>query len=161
MKVKGFQSKISNIHASWKDKELELRLNAEAGLQKQFEFKMVRAVEIFREEITGLKGQHKLMKQEQAAMTTLVFKMERMVSSAENQISRMKMALTLGDIEKLYDTLKVGIPKKIKMAMWLVMQFESSDFNFDVIYNEEKLQEHYEMLEDLEIEEVRQKKLIE
>jgi len=58
-KVKGFQSKISNIHASWKDKELELRLNAEAGLQKQFEFKMVRAVEMFREEVTALKGQHK------------------------------------------------------------------------------------------------------
>tara|TARA_B110000285_G_C15085220_1_gene595819 strand:+ start:1207 stop:1473 length:267 start_codon:yes stop_codon:yes gene_type:complete len=88
-------------------------------------------------------------------MTSLVFKMEKMVQSAENQISRMKMALTLGDIEKLYDTLKVGIPKKIKMAIWLVMQFESSDFNFDVIYNEEKLQEHYEMLEDLEIEEIR------
>lgn len=67
-------------------------------------------------------------------MTSLVSKMEKMLMAAEGQISRMKMALNLGDIEKLYDTMKVGIPKKIKMAMWLVMQFESSDFNFDVIY---------------------------
>lgn len=67
--------------------------------------------------------------------------------SAEDQITRMKIALNLGDIEKLYETLKINIPRKIKMALWLVMQFESSDFNFDVIYQEEKLQEHYEQLE--------------
>jgi|APSaa5957512535_1039671.scaffolds.fasta_scaffold281091_2 hypothetical protein len=91
------------------------------------------------------------MKQEQVAMTSLVVKMERMVSAAEGQIARMKTALNLGDIEKLYWTMKVGVPKKIKMAVWLVMQFESSDFNFDVIYQEEKLQEHYEKLELEEI----------
>ena len=71
--------------------------------------------------------------------------------SAEDQITRMKIALNLGDIEKLYETLKINIPRKIKMALWLVMQFESSDFNFDVIYQEEKLQEHYEQLEQQEI----------
>ncbi len=101
------------------------------------------------------------MKQEQIAMTSLVFKMERMVMAAESQISRMKMALNLGDIEKLYQTLKVGVPKKIKMAIWLVMQFESSDFNFDVIYQEEKLQAHYEKLEEDEIENARQRKVTE
>ena len=71
--------------------------------------------------------------------------------SAEDQITRMKIALNLGDIEKLYETLKINIPRKIKMALWLVMQFESSDFNFDIIYQEEKLQEHYEQLEQQEI----------
>ena len=34
----------------------------------------------------------------------------------------------------------------------------SSDFNFDVIYQEEKLQAHYEQLEEEEIESVRQRK---
>ena len=67
-------------------------------------------------------------------MTSLVYKMESMVTASESQIARCKMALNLGDIEKMYHTLKVGVPKKIKMAIWLVMQFESSDFNFDVIY---------------------------
>ena len=54
-------------------------------------------------------------------MTSLVFKMESMVTASESQISRCKMALNLGDIEKLYQTLKVGVPKKFKMAIWLVM----------------------------------------
>lgn len=84
----------------------------------------------------------------------LIDKMQKMVMSAEDQITRLKLALNLGDIEKLYDTLKINIPRKIKLALWLVMQFESSDFNFDVIYQEERLQEHYEQLEQQEIEKV-------
>ena len=74
--------------------------------------------------------------------------------SAEDQITRLKLALNLGDIEKMYDTLKINIPRKIKLALWLVMQFESSDFNFDVIYQEDRLQEHYEQLEQQETEKV-------
>ena len=80
--------------------------------------------------------------------------MQKMVMSAEDQITRLKLALNLGDIEKMYDTLKINIPRKIKLALWLVMQFESSDFNFDVIYQEDRLQEHYEQLEQQETEKV-------
>ena len=84
----------------------------------------------------------------------LIDKMQKMVMSAEDQITRLKLALNLGDIEKMYDTLKINIPRKIKLALWLVMQFESSDFNFDVIYQEDRLQEHYEQLEQQETEKV-------
>jgi hypothetical protein len=43
------------------------------------------------------------------------------------------------------------MPKKVKVAMYLVNQFEHSDFDFEVIKDEEKLQEEYEDLENKEM----------
>ena len=90
-------------------------------MQKKFEFKMIRAIEMFREEVANLKGQNKLIKAEGESHLRLIDKMQKMVMSAEDQITRMKLALNLGDIEKMYDTLKINIPRKIKLALWLVM----------------------------------------
>jgi len=84
-------------------------------------------------------------------MMHVVLKMEKITMSAENVITRMKLALQMGDLEKMYEILKMKIPNKIKVALYMVYQFESSDFNFDVVHEEDKLQEEYEQLEIEEI----------
>ena len=51
----------------------------------------------------------------------------------------------------VYDVFKIQMPNKVKVANYLVYQFEHSNFNFDVVLNEEKLQESYEVLANLEL----------
>lgn len=41
-----------------------------------------------------------------------------------------KVALKRGDIEGLYDAYRIEVPTKCKVAMFLVHQFETSDFDF-------------------------------
>jgi hypothetical protein len=77
--------------------------------------------------------------------------MERMAISAENTITKCKIACAAGDIERIYENLDIMIPPKIKVAMFLAYQFETSDFNFDIIHREEILQAEYEEIEKEEI----------
>lgn len=43
------------------------------------------------------------------------------------------------------------MPRKMKVAVWLLRQFEAKEFDFDVISEEEKLQELYEEMEKEEL----------
>ena len=50
-----------------------------------------------------------------------------------------KICLELGNIESLYEIYDVGIiPKKMKVAMYLIKQFEVMKFDYDVVNFEEK-----------------------
>jgi len=49
-------------------------------------------------------------------MMGVCLKMEKMTISAEDAVSRMRIALTLGDIEKVYEILRMKIPPKIRVA---------------------------------------------
>ena len=69
-------------------------------------------------------------------------------------MQRLIIALKTSNIESIYSTLKLKIPDKMKVAMFLVHQFEHDDFDFDSVVNEEKLQEKYELMEAEEIRRV-------
>ena len=43
------------------------------------------------------------------------------------------------------------IPKKVKVATYLIYQFEHHDFDFDVVYDEETLQDQWEEWENKEL----------
>lgn len=81
----------------------------------------------------------------------VVARMEKMVMSAENMVSKCKIACAAGDIERIYENLDIKIPPRIKVALFLAYQFETLDFNFDVIKKEEDLQAEYEEIEKEEI----------
>ena len=51
---------------------------------------------------------------------------------------RIKLALQIGDIQSLYEMLNLQIPVKCKVAMFLVHQFETLDFNFIEIVDKEE-----------------------
>lgn len=78
--------------------------------------------------------------------------MERFAISSDNQIQRLKISLKVCDIDLVYDSLKVEMPKKMKIAMFLIKEFDSVDFNFQIADREEKLQAEYERMEHEEIE---------
>lgn len=74
--------------------------------------------------------------------------------SAENMVSMVKVACQTTDIERMYECLDIPIPPKMRVAMYLVDQFETMDFNFEVVYREDKLQAHYEGMLKEEVEKV-------
>lgn len=47
--------------------------------------------------------------------------------------------MRLGDLEQVYDSLKIDIPNKLKVALFLVDQFSRSDFDFKSIEREDQL----------------------
>jgi hypothetical protein len=62
-----------------------------------------------------------------------------MTMSAENMISMCKVACEAGDLDRIYDALDIQMQPKVRVALFLVFQFESMDFNFDQIYREDRL----------------------
>ena len=60
-----------------------------------------------------------------------------MMMSAENMISKCKVACAAGDIERIYENLDIKIPPRIKVALYLAYEFETSDFNFEVLKRED------------------------
>ena len=62
-----------------------------------------------------------------------------MTMSAENTISMVKVACQAGDIERIYEALDIDMQPKIRVALFLVFQFESLDFNFSIIHKEAQL----------------------
>ena len=47
------------------------------------------------------------------------------------------IALKLGDVEQVFNTMRIDIPDKIKVAMWMISQFEEQEFGFNnVVYRE-------------------------
>ena len=71
--------------------------------------------------------------------------------SAENMISKVKIACQCADLDRIYEALDIPMQPKIRVALFLVFQFETMDFKFDTIYKEDLLQEQYEMIEKEEI----------
>ena len=59
-----------------------------------------------------------------------------------------------GNMSSLYDTYKLTIPKRMRVAEYLVFQFEHMNFNFDVVWNEDKLQDEYEKMMEIELKEL-------
>lgn len=74
-----------------------------------------------------------------------------MMMSSENMVAKVKIACQCGDIERIYQALDIPMQPKIIAALYLVFQFESMDFNFDIIYKEDQLQAQYEEMEKEEI----------
>ena len=72
--------------------------------------------------------------------------------SSEKELMRLRCACKLGDIEQMYDTFCIDIPRKLKVALFLVYQFEHSDFNFGAVVNEELLQDQCIKLEEERLE---------
>lgn len=75
-----------------------------------------------------------------------------MAMSAEHMVAMVRLACQAGDVERVYEAMDVPIPPKIRVATFLVFQFESLDFNFkQALRKEEALQEQYEEMEKAEI----------
>ena len=74
----------------------------------------------------------------------ILTKFKKMMMSSENMIAKVKVACECGDIERIYQALDIPMQPKIIVALYLVFQFESMDFNFDIIYKEDQLQAQYE-----------------
>lgn len=63
----------------------------------------------------------------------------------EEMIARVKIAARLGDIERIYQVFDMDVPPKLRVAMFFIHQFETSEFGFtDMVYKEEQLQLKYE-----------------
>ena len=72
--------------------------------------------------------------------------------SAENQLERCQIALKLSDLDRLYEVFDMKMPRQMRVAMFFVQQFEKEDFDFQVVTDEEWLQDAYEELALIEIE---------
>lgn len=78
--------------------------------------------------------------------------MQKMAMSAENMVARVKVAAKAGDIERIYQAMDVPIQDKIRVATFLVFQFETLDFNFkNSLRKEAELQAEYEEIEKEEV----------
>ena len=49
----------------------------------------------------------------------VTLKMEKMVMSAENMVTKCKISCAAGDIERIYENLDIEIPPRIKVALFL------------------------------------------
>lgn len=49
----------------------------------------------------------------------VVMRMNSMVMSAENMVTKCKIACAAGDIERIYENLDIAIPPRIKVALFL------------------------------------------
>jgi len=49
----------------------------------------------------------------------VALKMEKMVMSAENMVTKCKISCAAGDIERIYENLDIAIPNRIKVALFL------------------------------------------
>ena len=94
---------------------------------------------VFKEEMSHLKNQFRIQKKEQTLLYRSLKKIEKIALAAESQISRLKISMRLGDLEQVYDSLKIDIPNKLKVALFLVDQFSRSDFDFKSIEREDQL----------------------
>ena len=63
-------------------------------------------------------------------------KLKKMAMSAEDQVSRCRNSLKICDIERAYESMGVKMPNKMKVAMFLIFQFEHTDFSFEIVYRE-------------------------
>jgi hypothetical protein len=93
----------------------------------------------FKEEINTIKGQFRALRKEQLVSHRVMNRLQKMVMSAENMVGRVRLACQAADIERIYEAMDVPIPNKIKVAMFLVFQFESMDFNFEMVHREDSL----------------------
>ena len=56
-----------------------------------------------------------------------------------------------GNLGSLYDTFHVTMPKRVKVSEYLVYQFEHSNFNFDAVQDEDRLQDRFEEMMEKEL----------
>lgn len=86
------------------------------------------------------------------AVTRILNKQKDIIIDQEGVMMRTKLALQTGDIAGLYETYRVPIPTKCKVAMFLVHQFETSDFDFmEIVEKEQILQSRFEAAQNIEI----------
>ena len=74
-----------------------------------------------------------------------------MLLDQEYVINRTKNALNQCNITSLYDTFNLILPSRMKVAEYLIFQFEHLNFNFDVTLDEERLQDKYEEMQEYEV----------
>ncbi len=75
---------------------------------------------VFKEEMSNLKNQFRIQKKDQTLLYRSLKKIEKIALAAESQISRLKISMRLGDLEQIYDSLKIDIPNKLKVALFLI-----------------------------------------
>ena len=78
-------------------------------------------------------------------------KIRKMNLSYECQVKKAKICAKTCDIDNLYVNLETPMPKQMKIAMYLVHEFENDDFDFlRVLEKEDDLQREYEEYEKTE-----------
>ena len=79
-------------------------------------------------------------------------RIQKLAMSAEHMVAMVRVAAQAGDIERIYEAMDVPIPDKIRVATFLVFQFETLDFNFKHGLRKEcELQEKYEEMQKEEV----------
>ena len=82
------------------------------------------------------------------ALHRVLDKMKAMNLSYECQLTRARVAGETADIDRLFEALELPIPKQLKVAMYLVHEFEADNFNFGhLVEKEMRLQEEFEKAE--------------
>ena len=80
-------------------------------------------------------------------------KVRKMNLSYECQLKKAKICAKLCDVDNLYVNLEVAMPKQMKIAMYLVHEFESDNFDFkNALMREDQLQAEYEEYERTEFQ---------
>ena len=69
---------------------------------------------VFKEEMSNLKNQFRIQKKDQTLLYRSLKKIEKIALAAESQISRLKISM------RIYDSLKIDIPNKLKVALFLI-----------------------------------------
>lgn len=137
-----------HIRGDYKQKEASVYAVIEQKFAARFAQQQADSMTKFKEEVQELKLQFRYLKRDQYHLVASVQRMERLAMSAEKELTRLRIACQLGDIENIYDTFQVDIPRKLKVALFLIYQFEHSDFNFSAVTNEELLQDQIVQLEE-------------
>ena len=86
---------------------------AEEKINKKFSKKIKKSLDDFIDEVSKLKTQHNVLKKDQFLLIRALKRMQKMTMSSEFLLTRMKICLRTCDIEALYDTLKIEMPKQL------------------------------------------------
>lgn len=87
----------------------------------EFEYRLKKQEQLFSTETFALRKQFSEMRREHQAMESLIKKMEIMQAGYERCVNRFRIALKIGEIERLYEIIDVNMPRKIRVALFLVM----------------------------------------
>jgi hypothetical protein len=85
----------------------------------KFKEKLKKTLIAFKDEVSAVKVQFRTLKKEQLVSDRVVYRMNKMVMSAENMVTKCKISCAAGDIERIYENLDIDIPPRIKVALFL------------------------------------------
>lgn len=143
---------IFHIRGDYKAKEATVHAETEKKFAVRFAQQQADLLTKFKEEVTELKLQFRHLKRDQSYLVASVMRMEKLAMGAEKELSRLRCACKLGDIEHIYDTFCIDVPRKLKVALYLIYQFEHNDFHFGSVANESLLQEQCIKFEEERLE---------